>query len=168
MDNQSGDYPCNYGWTTEPLRAPQNILSFADRPQNAINRRLEFDRQSVSQSDTKGPKKSNVKCITFSDTKEDVNSIRSWAAIDDRIGGVGSSAQGWIKEWPGRNGMPRNKNRKEWVGGDYDLTLIFCLTLWLIVRATVLVSISNTACSHLCGLLCRMESNKDELLKGIS
>lgn len=53
MDNQSGDYPCNYGWTTAQPRAPWNILSCADRPQNAINRRLEIDRQSVSQSDTK-------------------------------------------------------------------------------------------------------------------
>jgi len=60
--------------------------------------------QAVSQSvGHKEPRKSNVKCITFSDTKEDVNEIRSWSAIENRIEGVGSSAQGWIKE--GQEGM---------------------------------------------------------------
>lgn len=57
----------------------QNSLSCRDRPQNAINRRQEIDRQSVSQSGTMRPKKSNVKCITFFRYKR-------WCKLDQKMG----------------------------------------------------------------------------------
>lgn len=143
----------------------QNSLSCRDRPQNAINRRQEIDRQSVSQSGTMRPKKSNVKCITFFRYKR-------WCKLDQKMGcpwrqdrrrrlicsGVDQrKTQGY--------GMP--KMSKEWVWGENDPGMIFCPTLWAIVWATDLVSISNTACSHLCGLFGENRSDTDELLKRI-